>query len=275
MERRAAARQLVDDGLVDGGDDAGHERVGLRHRRVGAHAAGVRAGVAVADPLVVARRSERHGALAVAQRQQRELLAGHELLHDHRKVAEAVGDEHVLERRARLCLVGGDHDALARREPVGLDHGRVAVHRGEALVHGRDDAMRRGGDARRGHDLLRERLRALQPRGGGERPEVAHARGPERIAEAGDERRLRPDDDEVDAGIARRGGERRGIAGRRVEHPRVAPDPCVPRHAQHLGRLRGAQQRADERVLAPAGPDDEDPHTAPMKSSMGIADSDS
>ena len=65
------------------------------------------------------------------------------------------------------------------------------------------------------------------------------------------------------------------LAGRRVERPRVAPDPRVARRAQHLRRLRRAQQGANERVLAPARADDEDPHTDPMKSSIGIAESDS
>ena len=232
-------------------------------------------GVAVADPLVVARGRERDGALAVAQRQQRELLAREELLDHDRLVAEAARDEHVLQRRARLALAGRDHDALAGGEPVGLDHGRIAVDRGHALLDRRDHPVRRGRDAGRLHDLLRERLGALQPGGRRERPEAAHALGGERVGEPGHERRLGSDDDEVDAGVARRAGERRRLAGGRVERPRVAPDPGVARRAEHLRRLRRAQQGADERVLAPARADDQDPHTDPMKSSIGIAASDS
>ena len=41
-----------------------------RRRRIGAHAAGIRARVAVADALVVLRRGERDGGLAVAQREE-------------------------------------------------------------------------------------------------------------------------------------------------------------------------------------------------------------
>ena len=84
-----------------------------------------------------------------------------------------------------------------------------------------------------------------------------------------------PDDDEVDGRGARGGGERRRVVGRRVERARVAADAGVAGRAQDLGLLRGAQERPDERVLAPARADDEDPHTAPMKSSIGIAASDS
>ena len=45
------------------------------HRRVGAHAAGVRAGIAVADALVVLRGAQQQRVVAVAQREQRHLLA--------------------------------------------------------------------------------------------------------------------------------------------------------------------------------------------------------
>ena len=50
------------------------------HGRVAAHAAGVRPGVALADPLVVLGGRHRHDALAVAEREQRQLLALEELL---------------------------------------------------------------------------------------------------------------------------------------------------------------------------------------------------
>ena len=51
--------------------------------------------------------------------------------------------------------------------------------------------------------------------------------------------------------------------------------PALPGAAEHLGGLRAAQQRADERVLAPAAADDQDPraicYSAAMKSSTGMA----
>ena len=275
MERRAAARELVDDRLVDGRDRVAHQRVRAGHGREAAHAAGVRAGVAVADPLEVARGRERDRALAVAQREQRELVAVEELLDHDRDVAEPALDQHLVQRRPRLRLRGGDRDALARRQTVGLDHRRVAGDRGHARLDVAHDLVRRRGDAGGGHDLLGVRLRALEPGGGGDRAEAADAGGVQRVGEPGDERRLGPDDDEVDPGVARRGRERGGIVRGRVERPRVAADARVAGGAQHLRRLRGAQQRPDDRVLATAGADDQDPHTAPMKSSIGIAESDS
>ena len=50
----------------------------------------------------------------------------------------------------------------------------------------------------------------------------------------------------------------------------------VNREVEQLGLLRAAAKRPDERVLAPAGADDEyGRHRAAMNSSIGIAGSDS
>ena len=87
----------VDDLLDLGRAEAGH-------RRVAAHAAGVGALVAVEDPLVVLGRGERHDVLAVAERQQRELLALEELLEHDRRRAEALLGEEDVDRLARLGL---------------------------------------------------------------------------------------------------------------------------------------------------------------------------
>ena len=135
--------------------------------------------------------------------------------------------------------------------------------------------MRARRHARRLHHLLGERLGALEPGGRGDRAEAAHALGGERVGEPGHERRLGPHDHEVDRGRAGGPGQRRDVVGRRVERPGVVPDARVAGRAEQLRGLRGARERADERVLAPARADDEDPHTAPMKSSIGIAGSDS
>ena len=55
-----------------------------RRRRIGAHAAGVRPGIAVAHPLVVLRRAERQRVRAVAQREQADFLADQAFLDHHR-----------------------------------------------------------------------------------------------------------------------------------------------------------------------------------------------
>ena len=135
-----------------------------------------------------------------------------------------------------------------------------------------DDRVRGGRHARRVHDLLRVRLRALEPRRGRARPEARHPGRGARVGEPGHQRRLGAGHDQLDAGRDRRAGERLDVAGADVEHARVAQDAGVARGAEHLGALRGAQQRAHDRVLAPAAADDEDAHySEAMKSSIGIA----
>ena len=124
---------------------------------------GVRARVAVAQALVVLRRRERQHVRAVGEQEQRDLLAVEELLDEHRALLQVVRG--VGERG--LAVVGDEH-ALARGEAVGLHDVR-----GAELVERRDrprqrvgEARAAGGHARRLHDALRERLRALELRGG-------------------------------------------------------------------------------------------------------------
>ncbi len=88
MERRAAPRELAQHGQVDGLEDLLRLGVGdVGQRRERAHPAGVRAGVAVADALVVARRGEDDGRLAGCDREDRELGAFEQLL-DVERLAE-------------------------------------------------------------------------------------------------------------------------------------------------------------------------------------------
>src|SRR6202042_3859403 len=101
-----------------GADLAGAGLADRGARRVGTHPAGVRAAIAVEDPLVVLGGRERQRTLSIAERKQRQLLAIQELLDDDLLGPEAPIDQQIVECRARLALVGGDDHALARREPV-------------------------------------------------------------------------------------------------------------------------------------------------------------
>uniref|UniRef100_A0A6J6A132 Unannotated protein n=1 Tax=freshwater metagenome TaxID=449393 RepID=A0A6J6A132_9ZZZZ len=145
MERRPGGGEVVDNRLVN-------DRRELRHaslvngwdRAVGAHPAGVWPLVAVEDPLVILSGRHRHRALAVAECQQRQLLALEELLDNDLPVAEAPLDEELLKRLARLCFIGRDHYPLAGSQSVKLDHGRVANDRCKAFVDSLDRAPRSG-----------------------------------------------------------------------------------------------------------------------------------
>ena len=188
-----------------------------------------------------------------------------ELLDHDRREAEPALDEHHLQRFQRLRLVGRDHDALPGRQPVGLDDSRVAGDRLDPVRHGLDHRVAAGRHARGGHHLLGERLRALEPRSGGARPEAGDAGGRAVVGQARDQRRLGADHDQVDPGEVDLG-----------DHRRVLRDPGVAGRTQHLGVLRGPVERANDRVLAAAPAHHEDArHSDAMKSSIGIAASDS
>ena len=116
-------------------------------------------------------------------------------------------------------------------------------------------------DARSLRDLVAERLRALDPRGGGRGPEHEDPGVGERVRDAGSQRRLRTDDDELDRALAGDLDDRPRIE--RVHacetDPRLAPDRVGPRRDDDLvhARLRG--ELPGERVLAAAATNDEDP----------------
>ena len=180
-------------------------------------------------------------------------------------------------------LVLRDHDALARREAVGLDHGGVGVDRLQPLVDRAHDPVAAGRHAGRLHHLLGVDLRALEPRGLAPGPKHGHRGGPQRVDEPGDERRLRPDDDEVDARVDRRAGQR--ARGRRRRR-RAPPPPRGSRRCRARTAARGAAASARARGPArargrrrrrrgPAWGNRRGAQSEAMKSSIGIAASDS
>ena len=108
-----------------------------RQRRIRAHATGVGPGVAVADALEVLRGQQRHHGLAVDDAEQRHLGTVEEGLEQHRMPASSrLGGV-----RAGGVAVGGHDDALARGQPVVLDHpGLVAGAAGRTGPARRPDA---------------------------------------------------------------------------------------------------------------------------------------
>ena len=100
-----------------------------RRRRIGAHAAGVRAGVALADALVVLRGAERQHARPVDQGEQARLLADQAVLDHHGRCRPRRTRRRTPASRAASAssTVRRDRDPLAGGEPVRLDHDRRAV----------------------------------------------------------------------------------------------------------------------------------------------------
>ncbi|MNO73014.1 hypothetical protein D3C76_639730 [compost metagenome] len=171
-------------------------------RGVGPHAAGVEAGVAVADPLVILAGGHGQHVLAVHHDDETRLFPVQELLDHHTGtgVAEGIAGEHVAHCRFRLFELHGDDDALACRQTVSLDDdggtllaqvGQSGLHLGEVLVFG-------GGDGVARQEVLGEGLGALQLGGGGGRAEDGEPFGTEGIHHPFHQGRFRPDYGETD-----------------------------------------------------------------------------
>ena len=243
-ERRPAARELAQDGAVDRLEDlVDGRRVGNRRER--SHAAGVRAGVPVADRLVVAGCGQRDYLVSGRDREHRELRPLEQLLDVERLPERLCGAQ----CRVELRLVAADPDALAGGEPVGLHDARRP----------RDGEHARRRNAGRLHHLLRERLRPFDPRRRRARAEDGDAAAAQPIGEADDERRLRADDDEVDAELGGERDDRGRILRARRMALREGRDPRISRRGVQLDVV-GACERPREGMLATARPDDEHLH---------------
>ena len=158
--------------------------------------------------------------VAVADREHRQLGAGHALLDDDRatRVAERLARQlgpHVglglgeVDSVTRTPLPGGQAVGLddVRRRPASRGRRRA----GSTSVEG---AVPRGGHAGRGEQLLHLRLRALRAgrrRRPGRRRACPAAR--RRSARPSTSGCLRPDDEEVGLELLRRRGHRAGDAG--------------------------------------------------------------
>ena len=248
-----------------------------RGRRIRAHAAGIRAGVAIADALVVLRRRHRQRGHAIHHRDETGFLAVQEFLDDDARagIAERVAVEHVAHCGFGF-VQGHRHDhALAGGQAIGLhDDGRAFLpdvsERGIDLgVHG----IERGGDAVAFEELLGVGLAAFQLRGRGGRAEDAMSGGAEAVDHARHQRHFRADHGQRDAfafdqreqavdvggfdcGIATAGfGRGAGIARR-------------DNHFRHARRLRKLPR---QRVFAAAGTDDEEFHGEPSGVLVGGA----
>ena len=189
-------------------DLAHHARVDLGRDdgrgRVGAHAAGVGAAVAVGDALVVLRGREGHGPRARRTRRGSS---------PPRRRGAPRARPWRRPRRARACArmrsmashasstVSGDDDPLARRQAVGLDDqrapGRAHVALGRVGIV--EDLEGRRGDAVTRAEALHERLGALEARGRAGRARTRARLRIERVDQAQRERQLRAHDDQIGA----------------------------------------------------------------------------
>ena len=192
-----------------------HRRRHDRHRRIGAHAAGVGALVAVEHALVVLRGDQRDRGLAVAEREERRLLAVEEFLDHHlgAGVAQAAAEHHV-DRRFRLGHGLRHHHALAGGKAVGLDHDRRALgaHIGLGRRRRREPLVGGGRNAVVAAEVLGEPLGGLELGRRPARPERLDPGRREGVDDALAHRPLRPDHDQVDFVRAAERDHRRMVA---------------------------------------------------------------
>ena len=252
-----------------GRDDLVHDpplHLGRHYRRrgIGAHAAGVRPGLAVADPLVVLRRGERQHGLAVDEREEAGLLAVQEFLDDQGVAgrAELFLDHDGVDGGFGLGLAGGHRDPLAGGQAVGLDHDRDAGLADEAPggpgVH--EAAVLGGRHAVLGAEVLHETLGAFEHGRRGARAEGLDAFVAQAVDQAGDQRRFGPDHDEVDGVALGEGNLALDVFGADRHAVRFLGDPGVAGGAKKsLAQRRGGDLPA-QGVLAPAAPDNQDLH---------------
>ena len=164
-EQDAAHRRAAPDHLDHRRTHDFIERAGLdlwrhdRGRGIGAHAAGVRPGVAVADPLVVLRGAERQDRFAVYKAEKTGLFAAQEGFYHHLGLAVDAAED--IGQCALSLLDGGsDGDAFARGQPIGLDDDgeRLIRQIGPGRLQIVEPAIGRGGRIHGGADFLGEGL---------------------------------------------------------------------------------------------------------------------
>ena len=248
---RAVAVHAIDRRHEDFADDLVHEFVGDdRRRAVSAHAAGVVAGVVVADGFVVLGGLHDIDTAAIDKRQDRGLLSEEFVLDENSgpggaedffaedffggedAVGRIVADEHALAlgQAGRL-----DHDGFVARGDVGL--GVLEVVERAALG---------GGDGTGPHDLLGERLVGLDLGGVAGGTEGLDACGLEGIDNAGGQRVFRADHGKIDPLVLGEGHKAADVVGGDLGVGAALGGTRIARSDKELlepGRLLSASRR--------------------------------
>ena len=264
-ERDSVGVHTADRGLDDFAHDALVDCVGDHGcRRVGAHAARIRALVAILQAFVILAGRQWEDVQAIAKDDEACLFAKQALFNDDARArgAERAVAEHGVDSRVGLVQGHRDHDAFAGGQAVSLDHDRRATvinvdmgseRVGKRLVGGCRDAMAH-------HERLGEILGAFELCGGACRPENGQAAGTEGIDDPGGQRCLWPDDGQRDPLSLHEVSERRGITDRDVGGVRHQRRAAVARRDVHVLNLRRLEKLPGEGVFAAARADDEQFH---------------
>ncbi len=242
----------------------GHGGIEERIGGVDAHAAGVGAGVALADALVVLRGNERRDVLAVTEAEEADLVALEEFLDDDLllgRTEQRAGEETLRGLGCRGARIADDN-AFARREAVSFDHdGRMKD------FDGLFDFCRRCADGVVGRgnvvalqEALGESLAGFEHGGGARGAEDAQAALLKLVDDAERKRQLGADDGEVGLlglGEANHGGEVLEVDGNAAGNLGHA---AVAGRADDFRDARAALDRPGQSMFAAAGTKDQDFH---------------
>ena len=248
----------ADDFVLDAGEERGRDDFSGRIR---AHAAGVGAGVAVADAFVILGGWEDDVVAAGDDDEDRGFLAEETVLDEELAAggAEFAAVEHVAHGGFGFGERGGDDDAFAGGEAVGFDHdgncarAQVGEGRGDFAEKGGG----RGGDAVLQEELFRENLGGFEARAVGFGAVDGKADFVQAVGEAEGERDFGADDDELDFFALREGDEAGDVVGGDGDAGGFEGDAGVARGAEDAGCGGRGEEGADEGVFASAGADDE------------------
>ena len=212
---------------------------------------------------MVLRSHEWQRRLAVAQREERSLLALHEFLdHDFRtRLAEAAAEHHV-DGRQRLVARHRHDDALPRRKPFGLHHDRRALRADVVLRRIGVSKMRigRGRNAVVAAQRLGETLRRLQLPRRLARPERGDTRRRQIVYDAGGDRRVGSDDHKCHAHQPAERDHGRVVHDVERDACRIARDAGVAGGTKEFRRQRRSGDLPRQRVFAPARAEKKDFH---------------
>ena len=234
-ERRAAPGHLVDRRLQHVGehlvDQAGRRP---RQRRVGAHAAGVRARVAVADPLEVLRRHQRHA--PSCRRRARTATPPGRRGTPRRRPARRWPRAPAPRPRSVVTTTPLPAASPSSFTTYGGPSSSSAAAASSGVLHTRACAVGTPAAA------ITSLANALDPSscgGRGGRPEAVDAALPDGVGDAGDQRPLRADHDQVDGQPEGQLGHGRRVGD--VQRPvlDLGGDAGVARRGDHRGRRPG------------------------------------
>ena len=264
LEGRVHRRHSLERGRDDRPHDAfAHPRIHHRRRRIGTHAPGVGAALAFTDALVILRGSELHCPRAIAKREKRNLLAVEKILDDDSLSRLAkFARKHPVYRGVRLVYAHRHDNALARREPVGLDDDRrtFAAHIGSCRGGAGKAGISGGWDFEAGAKLLGEGFGAFEPGRSLAWTENLNSSRRQIVGNARDQRCLWANHDEIDAIRLAKSGDRRMVLYVERDVPRERRHAGIARRGEQRFQQRARRERDGDGMLASAGAEKKNVH---------------